>query len=128
MSGTANAGTATTTIPVGPFPIGDTTRGQKGYGDNCASCHGTAGEGSDIAPGLNAAMDSQGDPNVAADPDWSGPGFAIAPLCNLDNDGVSLSLAMPRWLLIEARSGAFLTTQDLSDVYAFMKTQTTPSP
>ena len=128
MSGGAPAGEATATIPVAAFPTGDVARGQVLYADNCATCHGAQGQGTAIAPGLNDSVDAQGDPNVAADPSWNGPQFAITPLDNMDNDGVSLALSMPRWLITEAKSGQFLTAQNLSDVYAFLRTQTTPAP
>jgi mono/diheme cytochrome c family protein len=128
VSGGAPAGKATVAIPVGPFPTGDVTRGQSIYGDNCASCHASHGEGTTLAPPLNDSSDSQGSPNVAADPDWNGPLFAITPMDNMDNEGVSLAVAMPRWLITEARSGQLLTAQDFADIYAYLKTQTTPSP
>jgi hypothetical protein len=73
---------------------------------------------------LNDSSDSSGAPNVAADPGWTGPLFAVTPMDNMDNDGVSLSVAMPRWLITEARSGQFLTSQDFADVYAYLKSQT----
>jgi mono/diheme cytochrome c family protein len=120
----APPGSATTSIPVAPFPAGDVTRGQTTYSQNCATCHGAQGQGTTIAPGLNDSSDSSGDPNVAADPGWTGPLFAVTPMDNMDNAGVSLSVAMPRWLITEARSGQFLTAQDFADVYAYLKTQT----
>jgi mono/diheme cytochrome c family protein len=128
VSAGAPPGEATATIPVTAFLTGDAASGLALYTDNCASCHGAQGQGTTIAPGLNDSVDSQGDPNVAADPSWTGPLFAITPLDNMDNEGVSLALSMPRWLITEAKSGQFLTTQNLADVNAFLQTQTTPSP
>jgi mono/diheme cytochrome c family protein len=124
----APAGSATATIAVAPFPTGDVTRGQTTYSQNCATCHGAQGQGTTIAPGLNDSSDVDGNPNVAADPGWTGPLFAVTPMDNMDNMGVSLSVAMPRWLITEARSGQLLTSQDFADVYAYLKTQTAASP
>jgi cytochrome c2 len=128
ISGGAPAGTATAAIPVAAFPAGNAARGQTVYGDNCTACHGAHGEGTAIAPGLNNSVDAAGDPSVAADPSWTGALFAVAPLDNMDNQGVSLALSMPRWLITETKSGQFLTTQDFSDVYAFLRTQSVEGP
>jgi mono/diheme cytochrome c family protein len=126
IGGSAPAGEVTATLPVAAFPAGSMTAGQALYADNCSSCHGAQGQGTTLGPGLNNSMDDSGDPNVAADSAWTGALFAISPRSNIDNDGVSLAASMPRWLITEARSGQFLTTQNLADIYAFLKTQTTP--
>ncbi len=128
VTGGAPAGEATAAIPIAPFPTGDVTRGQTLYTQNCATCHGAQGQGTSLAPGLNDSTDSDGNPNVAADPGWTGPLFAVTPMDNMDNEGVSLATAMPRWLITEARNGALLTSQDLADIYAYLKTQTAAAP
>jgi hypothetical protein len=85
-------------------------------------------QGTSFAPGLDNATDSQGNPNVAADPGWTGPLFAITPMDNMDNEGVSLAATMPKWFLTKAKNGKFLVSQDFADMYAFLKTQTVPPP
>jgi cytochrome c len=103
---------------------GDATRGQTAYA-NCAGCHGQEGEGAS-APGLNA------DPgNVAGDPSWTPPMLGVTARSNMDNMGVALDLSMPKWLVLSGANGHLLETQDFSDAYAFLKTQTTgngPAP
>lgn len=124
VSGAASTASVTATIPVAPFPTGDSTRGQSVYAANCARCHGAQGQGTALAPGLNNSSDSDGNPDVAADPSWSGPLFAITPRDNMDNEGVSLATSMPKWLITKGSNGQLLTTQDFADIYTFLKTQT----
>ncbi len=124
--GLAPAGSATASLPIAPFPAGDATRGQTLYVSNCASCHGAQGEGA-LAPGLNNEPD-----HVAGDPDWTPQMLGFAARSNMDNEGVSLDVSMPKWLLVNGAAGKPLTTQDFSDMYAFLKTQhgegSTPGP
>lgn len=115
--GAAPAGQATATIPVAPFPVGNATRGQPLYTANCASCHGAKGEGGS-GPGLNSTPD-----NVAGDDGWTPQLLGLSAQSNMDDQGVSLDLAMPKWLVIAGAGGQQLTTQNFSDVYAFLKTQ-----
>ncbi len=115
--GAAPAGQATATIPIAPFPAGEASRGQALYAANCASCHGAKGEGGS-GPGLNSAPD-----NVAGDDGWTPQLLGLSARSNMDDQGVSLDLAMPKWLVISGASGQPLTTQNFSDVYAFLKTQ-----
>ena len=49
--------------------------------------------------------------------------LGLAAQSNMDDHGVSLDLAMPKWLVISAASGQPLTTQNFADIYAFLKTQ-----
>ena len=115
--GAAPAGQATATIPVAPFPVGDATRGQTLYAANCAACHGAKGEGGS-GPGLNSMPD-----NVAGDDGWTPQLLGLSAQSNMDDQGVSLDLAMPKWLISPGASGQLLTTQNFSDIYAFLKTQ-----
>ena len=115
--GAAPAGQATATIPVAPFPVGDAARGQPLYAANCASCHGAKGEGGS-GPGLNATPD-----NVAGDDGWSPQLLGLSARSNMDDQGVSLDLAMPKWLVLTGANGQPVTTQNFSDIYAFLKTQ-----
>jgi hypothetical protein len=71
-----------------------------------------------VAPGLNADPD-----NVAADPSWTPQMLGLAARSNMDNEGVSLDPSMPKWLMRKDAAGGLLTTQDFSDMYAFLKTQ-----
>lgn len=127
VSGSA-PGEATAVIPVGPFPTGDPTSGQALFAANCASCHGMQGQGTSVAPGLDNYTDPDNGPNVAADPGWTGPLFAITPMDNMDNMGVSLSPLMPKWLITPASTGELLAPQSFADMYAWLKTQTAASP
>ena len=115
--GAAPAGQATATIPVATFPAGVASRGQPLFAANCASCHGTKGEGGS-GPGLNNTPDY-----VAGDDGWSPQMLGLSARSNMDDQGVSLDLAMPKWLILNGSSGKALTTQDFSDIYAFLKTQ-----
>ena len=120
------AGNATASVAIAAYPTGDVTRGHSLYAANCASCHGTQGEGGS-APGLNNEPD-----HVAGDPDWTPQMLAFAARSNMDDQGVSLDVSMPKWLVINSAAGKPLTTQDFSDVYAFLQTQhgegSSPSP
>jgi mono/diheme cytochrome c family protein len=125
----AVTGTVTATIPVGVTPAGDATPGAVTYGANCATCHGSTGQGTDAsadgtyrlaggtytypAPGLNNE-----DGNLANDPTYNAALLAMAARADLDNGGVTLRVPMPCWLTTP------LTTQDYADIYAFLKTQT----
>ena len=115
--GAAPAGQTTATVPVAPFPTGVASRGQPLYAANCATCHGAKGEGGS-GPGLNATPD-----NVAGDDGWTPQMLGISARSNMDDQGVSLDVSMPKWLLINGASGQQLITQDFSDIYAFLKTQ-----
>jgi mono/diheme cytochrome c family protein len=133
-------GSVTANIAVQPTPAGDWTRGQTLYGPtgaNCAQCHGATGHGSappsadgsyaiaggtyDFpAPGINAEPG-----NCASDPAWDAALFAVASRADMDNGGVALRLPMPNWLTTpNPATGAPLATQDLADIFAFLKTQT----
>jgi hypothetical protein len=72
------------------------------------------------APGLN------GEPgNLAGDPDYDAALLAVASRADMDNGGVALRFPMPDWLSqANPMTGQLLTTQDLADMYAFLKTQT----
>lgn len=118
VGGSAPEGSATASLPVAPFPVGDVTHGASLYGANCASCHGAHGEG-DSAPGLNDEAD-----HVAGDPDWAPQLLGIAARSNMDDLGVSLDPSMPRWLTLKGASGTLLETRDFADIYSFLKTQT----
>jgi mono/diheme cytochrome c family protein len=122
VEGSAPAGEATASVSVEPFPVGDVTRGQGLYAANCATCHGAQGEGG-TAPGLNA-----GPNNVASDPSWSPQMLGISARSNMDNVGVSLAATMPKWLVVPGADGQLLTTQNFSDMYAFLKTQGGETP
>jgi hypothetical protein len=63
--------------------------------------------------------------NTAGDPAWNAALFAIAARAEVDNGGLTLRLPMPDWLTEPSSvTGAPLTTQDLADIYAFLKTRT----
>jgi mono/diheme cytochrome c family protein len=104
------------TIPIGPAPAGDSTRGSTYYAENCASCHGARAEGGE-APPLDVTD------GVAGDPDWNAALFASVTRGDVDDMGVSEGAAMPRWLVIPTPSGVPLTTQEMIDVYAWLGTQ-----
>ena len=124
--GAAPAGSTTASVALAPFPTGDVTRGHNLYAANCASCHGTQGEGG-LAPGLNNEPD-----HVAGDSGWTPQLLGFAARANMDDQGVSLDVSMPKWLVINGAAGVPLTTQDFSDLYTFLQTQhgegTPPSP
>jgi mono/diheme cytochrome c family protein len=138
VTGIDPGGAATASIAVTPPPDGDATRGAALYGKtgaNCATCHGPTGHGSDPnadgttytlegmsygfpAPGLDAE-----DGNAGAE--WSQELFAVAARADLDDQAVALRLPMPPWLVVPNPStGTELSTQDLADIFAFLKTQT----
>jgi mono/diheme cytochrome c family protein len=142
VSGVSADGGASVTanIPVDPTPAGDWTRGATLYGAagaNCAQCHGPTGHGTPSAnddgtytiagasydfpaPGINAEPG-----NCAGDPAWNAALFAVSARADMDNGGVALRLPMPDWLSTpNPATGAPLTTQDLADIFAFLKTQT----
>lgn len=105
-------------IALGPTPAGDVTRGKSTYAANCAACHGDAGQGTAKFPGLNGKAD-----NLAGDPAWNPALMAITSRSDLDNRGVSLDAAMPKWLTRLGANGNLLTTSDFADIYAWLKTQ-----
>jgi len=105
-------------IAVGPTPAGDVARGGSTYAANCAACHGDAGQGTAKFPGLNGKAD-----NLAGDPAWNPALMAITARSDLDNRGVSLDAAMPKWLTRLGANGAVLTTSEFADIYAWLKTQ-----
>ena len=140
VSGLASAGTVVASIGIDPTPAGDWTRGGALYGTagaNCAECHGATGHGSPgapeassyvlagstydfPAPGINAEPG-----NAAGDPAWSAALFAVAARADMDNGGITLRVPMPDWLdTPNPKTAQPLSTQDLADIYAFLKTQT----
>ena len=114
-------GEATANIVIGQMPVGDVTRGKTIYRDNCATCHGATGQGTAHFPGLNNAPD-----HVAGDPAWSATLFGMSARADMDNKGVSLDPAMPKWLTVPSSTGKLLSPSDFADVYGFLKTQTEP--
>jgi Cytochrome c len=133
----ASTGSASTSIPIASGPDGDPTNGATLYGKSgadCASCHGDTAHGtmanadgkiymidgmtySFPAPPIDAE-----DGNAAAE--WSAALFAIASRADIDDEAVSLRVPMPDWLAMNNPStGKPLTTQDLADIFAFLKTQ-----
>jgi mono/diheme cytochrome c family protein len=115
-SGGAN-GNVSATIPISPFPAGSAVAGKAFYGDNCGNCHGADGEGGS-APGLDTEPG-----NVAGDPGWTPQMLGLTARSNVDNMGVSLDPSMPKWLTLPDKAGKLITTQEFSDVYAFLKTE-----
>lgn len=132
--------TVTAEVGVGPTPAGDWMRGQGLYGAagaNCAECHGATGHGSPgapeastytmagatyvfPAPGINAEPG-----NTAGNPAWNPALFAVAARADMNNGGIALRYPMPDWLTTpNPATGEPLSTQDLADIYAFLKTQT----
>jgi mono/diheme cytochrome c family protein len=118
VSGVDPAGSADATIPVAPTPAGDVARGAQFYGQNCAACHGPTGHGNADFPGLNAEAG-----NVAGDPAWNAALIAMAARSDMDNVGVTLASAMPKWLVRPTATGKPPTTQEFADAFAFLKTQ-----
>lgn len=104
-------------IPVGPVPGGDAARGAIYYMANCASCHGSNGQGGS-ASGINHAGG-----NVASDPAWNAALFSSVMRGSIDELGVAGAPNMPAWLTDPTPSGAPLRTQDLVDVYGWLLTQ-----
>jgi hypothetical protein len=137
VSGVTPRVTVKAAIGVDPTPMGDWTRGAAVYVAACAGCHGPTGHGSPgaptaatysmaggtydfAAPGLNAEPG-----NLAGDPDYDAALLAVASRADMDNGGVALRFPMPDWLSqANPMTGQPLTTQDLADMYAFLKTQT----
>jgi mono/diheme cytochrome c family protein len=115
--GAAPAGSATASVAIASLPTGSVTRGSTLYAANCASCHGAQGEGNS-APGLNNEPD-----HVAGDSGWTPQMLGFAARSNMDDQGVSLAVSMPKWLVTNGAAGKLLTTQDFSDMYAFLQTQ-----
>jgi mono/diheme cytochrome c family protein len=136
----ANAGTVDVDITVLPAPLGDARRGATLYGPhgaNCGRCHGATGHGSPEPPdsktfkidgmtydfpalGLNAEPG-----NLANDPAWNAALLAFSARSDVDNAGVTLRAPMPDWLKnVSPAVGKPLSTQDLADIYAFLRTQT----
>jgi mono/diheme cytochrome c family protein len=127
----------TAEVAIDPTPAGDWTRGGPTYAAACADCHGATGGGSSgapeatsysiagasydfPAPGINAAPG-----NTAGDPAWNAALFAVAARADMGNGGITLRYPMPDWLAAPNPStGQPLSTQDLADIYAFLKTQT----
>ncbi len=136
----ADAGTVTASLEVDPTPAGDWTRGATLYGvggANCAECHGATGQGSPEGPGATSftlggasydfpAPGLNAEPgNAAGDPAWNAALFAVAARADIDNGGLTLRAPMPDWLATpNPTTGKPLSTQDLADIYAFLKTQT----
>jgi mono/diheme cytochrome c family protein len=140
VTGSSLPGSVTASVAIDPTPAGDWTNGATLYGAsgaNCAQCHGASGHGSPgapeattytmagdtydfPAPGINAEPG-----NTAGNPAWNAALFAIAARADMDNGGLTLRVPMPDWLSEpNPATGQPLTTQDLADVYAFLKTQT----
>jgi hypothetical protein len=49
--------------------------------------------------------------------------MAMSARADMDNMGVSLDLAMPKWLIRTSSTGNLLNTQDFADIYAWLATQ-----
>jgi mono/diheme cytochrome c family protein len=134
--GGATSGSASATIPVSAAPDGDAARGAMLYGSsgaNCAECHGMAGEGTPMNPDGSFTIEKKsymfpapaidGEMGNAA-AEWSSALFAISSRADVDDGAVALRLPMPDWLGSPSpATGKSLTTQDLADIYAFLKTQ-----
>ncbi len=142
IAGGGATGQAAANVTVSTTPAGDATRGAMVYGAagaNCADCHGATGHGTDPmtsadggmtylvggrtfdypAPGLNAEPG-----NCGSDPAWNAALFAFAARSDIDNGGLTLREPMPDWLADpSSATNAPPTTQDLADIFAFMKTQ-----
>jgi mono/diheme cytochrome c family protein len=140
VSGGPFSGSATASITVGGSLTGDPTRGAMLYGAtglNCARCHGATAEGSPPdddggamftiagqdysfpAPGLDAESG-----NLGSDPAWNAPLLAMASRADMDNGGLTLRSPMVDWLATASpATGQPPTTQDFTDIYAFLKTQ-----
>ena len=140
VTGASPAGAVKATIGIDPTPEGDWTRGAALYGAagaNCAECHGATGHGSPGAPEA-ASYVIAGDPysfpapginaepgNAAGNPAWNAALFAVAARADMGNGGITLRAPLPDWLAEpNPATGAPLATQDLADMYAFLKTQT----
>jgi mono/diheme cytochrome c family protein len=119
LSSSDFTGGATANINIGPMPDGDAGRGQAVYESNCASCHGSTGQGTMEFPGLNNTPD-----HVAGDPSWNASLLAMTARSDMDDLGVSLDPSMPKWLTRPSSTGRLLSPSDFADIYAFLKTQT----
>ncbi len=139
VAGGSLPGDVNAVLPVDPAPAGDWTRGARLYGAggaNCASCHGATGAGTPASPDGTYAIAGESYPfpapglnaipgNLAGDPAWNAGLFAVAARVDVDNGGLSLRVPMPNWLAQpDLATGGTLTTQDLADIYAFLRTQT----
>lgn len=133
---------------------GDSARGQNLFQNvqladslACASCHGMTAAGSppidggeagtlyelpntngDLyaypAPALNNTVTEAG-PNLAADPTWSAQLLGMAIQADIDNQGVALRGPMPDFFqVVTDDAGMTLNSQDVADIYAWLKTQT----
>jgi mono/diheme cytochrome c family protein len=103
----------TASLVIGPVPAGDATRGATVFSAQCAGCHGPTGDGIDGgAVGINAAAG-----NVASDPTWNAGLVGSVVRGDIDNQGVLLDPAMPKWLDLA------LTSQDFIDAYTWLQTQ-----
>jgi Cytochrome c len=133
---------------------GDPVRGQRLFdgialADNltCGSCHGMTAAGSPSinegdagpsyelpstngslypypAPSLNETSSPAG-PNLAADPTWNAGLLGVAIQADIDNQGVALRGPMPDFFLVPTGDvGSTLNSQDVADIYAWLRTQT----
>ncbi len=139
IEGAGLVGRATASIAVSPPPSSDAARGATLYGTGgaqCSACHGATGHGSERdangktytmlgrhypypAPGLNAESG-----NLASDSAWDASLFAMSARADVDNHGTSLRAPMPDWLgAVNPATGRPLTTAELADIYAFLRTQ-----
>lgn len=139
VAGASPSGPVSATLAVDPTPAGDWTRGAALYGSggaDCAVCHGADGHGSPGAPNATSysingttydypAPGLDSDPgNTAGDPAWNAALFAMAARADVDNGGLTLRVPMPDWLALpNPTTGQPLSTQDLADIFAFLKTQ-----
>jgi cytochrome c len=137
VTGSLLDGQPSATVTVAASPDGDATRGASLYGAtraNCAECHGATAQGTPPnADGATYEIDGMSysfpappidaeSGNAAAE--WSPALFAIASRADLDDGAVTLRLPMPSWLTSpNPATGQPLTTQDLVDIFAFLKTQ-----
>jgi mono/diheme cytochrome c family protein len=140
VSGASTGDSVTAQVEVDPTPAGDWVRGEVLFGPagaNCAECHGATGHGSPgapeastytmagatydfPAPGINAEPG-----NAASNSAWNAALFAVAARADMNNAGAALRFPMPDWLASpNPATGQPLSTQDLADIYAFLKTQT----
>jgi len=148
----ADAGTLSAVVSILPAPVGDPDSGANLYLQwfNCVDCHGfsAAGtppmlltdgglylvdgapiysiDGTDYpypAPGLNDVADSG---NLASDPAWSAPLLGMAAQADMDNRGVALRAPMAQWTGKLDPSKTPINAQDFANIYAWLKTQTSP--
>jgi len=137
VTGASLDGQTSATVMVAAAPDGDAKRGARLYGAtgaNCAECHGTTAKGTPAnADGTTYEVDGMSysfpappidaeSGNAAAE--WTAALFAVASRADLDDGAVTLRLPMPSWLTSPSpATGKPLTTQDLADIFAFLKTQ-----